>query len=107
MTAYIAGAYELPIRHAPDQSLAQLQAQAMLGALADAGLEKNDIDGFFCGPDAPGTGPLSIADYLNLKLRHVDTTNTSGSSYPIHVAHAAQAIAAGKCNVALITLAGR
>jgi acetyl-CoA C-acetyltransferase len=107
MSAYIAGAYELPIRHAPDQSLAQLQAQAMLGALADAGLEKSDIDGFFCGPDAPGTGPLSIADYLNLRLRHVDTTNTSGSSYIIHVAHAAQAIAAGKCNVALITLAGR
>jgi acetyl-CoA C-acetyltransferase len=106
-SAYIAGAYELPMRSAPDKSLAQLQAEAMLGALADAGLQKSDIDGFFCGPDAPGTGPLSIADYLNLNLRHVDTTNTSGSSYVIHVAHAAQAIAAGKCDVALITLAGR
>jgi acetyl-CoA C-acetyltransferase len=105
--AYVAGAYELPLRFAPDKSLAQLQAEAMFGALADAGLEKSDIDGFFCGPDAPGTGPLSIVDYLNLKLRHVDTTNTSGSSYVIHVAHAAQAIAAGKCNVALITLAGK
>ncbi len=105
--AYIAGAYELPMRIAPDKSIAQLQAEAMIGALADAGLSREDVDGFFCGPDAPGTGPLSIADYLNLKLRHVDTTNTSGSSYTIHVAHAAQAIAAGKCNVALITLAGR
>jgi acetyl-CoA C-acetyltransferase len=105
--AYIAGAYELPLRNAPDKSLAQLQAEAMMGALADAGLQKSDIDGYFCGPDAPGTGPLSIADYLNLKLRHVDTTNTSGSSYVIHVAHAAEAIAAGKCDVALITLAGR
>lgn len=106
-SAFIAGAYELPTRHAPDHSLAELQAQAMIGVLADAGLDKSDIDGFFCGPDAPGTGPLSIADYLNLRLRHVDTTNTSGSSYVLHVAHAAQAIAAGKCNVALITLAGR
>jgi acetyl-CoA C-acetyltransferase len=105
--AYIAGAYELPERFYPDKSLAQLQAEAALGALADAGLSISDVDGFFCGPDAPGTGPLSIADYLNLKLRHVDTTNTSGSSYTIHVAHAAQAIAAGKCDVALITLAGR
>jgi acetyl-CoA C-acetyltransferase len=105
--AYIAGAYELPERFYPDKSLAQLQAEAALGALADAGLSIDDVDGFFCGPDAPGTGPLSIADYLNLKLRHVDTTNTSGSSYTIHVAHAAQAIAAGKCDVALITLAGR
>ncbi|MFL9926350.1 thiolase domain-containing protein [Herbaspirillum lusitanum] len=105
--AYIVGAYEHPTRNAPDKSLAQLQMESALGALADAGLNKDDVDGFFCGPDAPGTGPLSIADYLNLKLRHVDTTNTSGSSYVIHVAHAAQAIAAGKCNVALITLAGR
>jgi len=106
--AYIVGAYEHPTRDAADRSLAQLQAEVALGALADAGLSKDDVDGFFCGPDAPGTGPLSIADYLNLnKLRHVDTTNTSGSSYVIHVAHAAQAIAAGKCDVALITLAGR
>jgi acetyl-CoA C-acetyltransferase len=105
--ACIVGAYEHPTRDAPDKSLAQLQAEVALGALNDAGLSKDDVDGFFCGPDAPGTGPLSIADYLNLQLRHVDTTNTSGSSYVIHVAHAAQAIAAGKCNVALITLAGR
>lgn len=105
--AYIVGAYEHPLRNAPDTSVAQLHAEVAAGALADAGLTKEDIDGFFCGPDAPGTGPLSLADYMNLNLRHVDTTNTSGSSYLIHVAHAAQAIAAGKCNVALITLAGR
>ncbi len=105
--AYIVGAYELPERFYPDKGLAQLQAEAALGALADAGLSVGDVDGFFCGPDAPGTGPLSIMDYLNLNLRHFDTTNTSGSSYTVHVAHAAQAIAAGKCDVALITLAGR
>jgi acetyl-CoA C-acetyltransferase len=48
-----------------------------------------------------------MADYLGLKVRHLDSTDTGGSSYVVHVAHAAQAIAAGKCNVALITLAGR
>jgi acetyl-CoA C-acetyltransferase len=49
-----------------------------------------------------------MADYLGLrKLRHVDTTETGGSSYVVHVGHAAEAIAAGKCQVALITLAGR
>jgi acetyl-CoA C-acetyltransferase len=105
--AYIAGAYEHPTRDAGDKTLAELQIESALGALADAGLSKSDVDGFFCGPDAPGTGPLSMADYMNLDLRHVDTTNTSGSSYVLHVAHAAQAIAAGKCNVALVTLAGR
>ena len=95
------------MRDAGERTLAQIQADVAIGALSDAGLTRDDVDGFFCGPDAPGTGPLSIAEYLNLNVRHVDTTNTSGSSYLIHVAHAAQAIAAGKCNVALITLAGR
>jgi acetyl-CoA C-acetyltransferase len=105
--AYIAGTYEHPTRDAGEKTLAQLQVESALGALADAGLSKSDVDGFFCGPDAPGTGPLSMADYMNLNLRHVDTTNTSGSSYVLHVAHAAQAMAAGKCNVARVTLAGR
>jgi acetyl-CoA C-acetyltransferase len=105
--AYIAGAFEHPTRHAPDKSVAQLHAECARGALADAGLGKDDVDGYFCAGDAPGLGPLGMVDYLNLRVRHVDATDTGGSSYLVHVAHAAQAIAAGKCNVALITLAGR
>ena len=105
--AYIAGIYEHPTRKADDKSLAQLHAEVARGALADAGLSKADVDGYFCAGDAPGLGGLSMAEYMGLKVRHMDTTETGGSSYVIHVAHAAQAIAAGKCNVALITLAGR
>ncbi len=105
--AYIAGAFEHPTRKATDKSLAQLHAESAKGALEDAGLSKNDIDGYFCAGDAPGLGALTMADYMGLKLRHMDTTETGGSSYVLHVGHAAEAIAAGKCNVALITLAGR
>jgi len=105
--AYIAGAFEHPTRKAPDKSTAQLHAECARGALADAGLELRDVDAYFCAGDAPGMGALSMADYLGLKLRHVDSTDTGGSSYLVHVAHAAQAVATGKCRVALITLAGR
>jgi acetyl-CoA C-acetyltransferase len=105
--AYIAGVFEHPTRKAEDTSVPQLHAEVARGALEDAGLTKNDVDGYFCAGDAPGLGGLSMADYMGLKLRHMDTTETGGSSYVIHVAHAAQAIAAGKCRVALITLAGR
>src|SRR5213080_100560 len=105
--AYIAGAFEHPTRKADDKSVPQLHAEVARGALEDAGLSKNDVDGYFCAGDAPGLGPLSMADYLGLKLRHVDTTDTGGSSYVVHVAHAAEAIALGKCSIALITLAGR
>ncbi|ALM87013.1 thiolase domain-containing protein [Bordetella sp. N] len=106
--ACIVGAYEHPVRHAPQHSLAQLHADVARGALADSGLTKDDIDGYFCAGDSPGANPWSMANYLNLKrLRHIDSTDMGGCSYLIHVAHAAQAIALGKCNVALITLAGR
>ena len=105
--AYVVGAYEHPTRKAPDKSVAQLHAECARGALQDAGLTKNDIDGYFCAGDAPGLGPMSMVDYMGLKPRHIDSTDTGGSSYLVHVAHAAEAIAAGKCNVALITLAGR
>jgi acetyl-CoA C-acetyltransferase len=105
--AYIVGAYEHPTRLAPDSSVAQLHAESALGALADAGLSRDDVDGYFCAGDAPGMGPLSMVDYLNLRVRHVDATDIGGSSYIMLVAHAAAAIAMGKCNVALITLAGR
>ncbi len=105
--AYIAGAYEHPTRKAPDKSLAQLHAEVAKGALEDAGLTKDDVDGYFCAGDAPGMGPLSMVDYMNLRVRHADATDLGGCTYIAHVARAAEAIAAGKCNVALITLAGR
>ena len=105
--AYIAGVYEHPTRKATDKSLAQLHAESALGALKDAGLTKDDVDGYFCAGDAPGLGPLSLVDYMGLKLKHIDATETGGSSYVLHVGHAAEAIAMGKCSVALITLAGR
>ena len=105
--AYIVGAFEHPTRLAPDKSTAQLHAECAKGALDDAGLAKDDIDGYFCAGDAPGLGGYSLANYMGLRLRHIDTTETGGSSYLIHVNHAAQAIAMGKCSVALITLAGR
>ena len=105
--AYIVGAYEHPTRKTPDKSVAQLHAECALGALADAGLSKDDVDGYFCAGDAPGMGPVGMADYLNLRLRHLDSTDLGGTSYIAHVAHAAAAIAMGRCNVALITLAGR
>lgn len=105
--AYIAGVFEHPTRKAEGIPIAQIHAEVAKGALADAGLSLADVDGYFCAGDAPGLGGLAMADYLGLKVRHIDTTETGGSSYIVHVNHAAQAIAAGKCQVALITLAGK
>jgi acetyl-CoA C-acetyltransferase len=105
--AYIVGAFEHPTRKAPEKSVAQLHAECAKGAIEDAGLRKDDIDGYFCAGDAPGMGGISMANYMGLRLKHIDSTDTGGSSYLVHVGHACEAIAAGKCNVALITLSGR
>ncbi len=106
--AYVMGAYEHPTRDAPDRTTAQLHAESAKGALEDAGLSFDDVDAYFCAGDAPGFGARSMIDYMGLRnVRHMDTTETGGSSYLVHVNHAAQAIAAGKCSVALVTLAGR
>ena len=105
--ACIAGAFEHPLRRAPGTSLAQLHAEVARGALEDAGLSKDDVDGYFCGGDAPGADAFCMTEYLNLRPRHIDTTSCGGASPIVHVGHAAQAIAEGKCDVALITLAGR
>jgi acetyl-CoA C-acetyltransferase len=48
-----------------------------------------------------------MVDYMNLKCRHVDSTDVGGSSYQVAVGHALESIAHGRCSVALITLAGR
>ncbi len=105
--AYIVGAWEHPTRKATDKSVALLHAECAKGALEDAGLTKDDVDGYFCAGDAPGLGPLSLIDYMNLKVRHTDATDVGGSSYQVAVGHAMESIAAGRCNVALITLSGR
>lgn len=106
-SAYIVGIYEHPLRMAPDKSVPQLHAECAMGALLDCGLNAADVDGYFCAGDAPGLGPISMAEYIGIAPRYFDSTEIGGASYVMHVAHAAQAIALGKCRVALITLAGR
>ena len=47
-------------------------------------------------------GIVDLAEYLNLKPDYIDGTNIGGSSFVAHVTHAAAAIHAGLCEVALI-----
>jgi len=105
--AFIVGAFEHPTRYAPEKSVSQLHAECARGALEDAGLDFRDVDGYFCAGDAPGASPAFMAEYMNLRLRCFDGTEAGGASYLAHVGHAARAIAAGHCSVALITLAGK
>lgn len=107
---YIAGAFEHPTREAPDKSTMQLHAEVAKGALEDAGLSKDEVDGYLTSgvPEYEyELPPLIMADYLGLDVTFFDSTDVGGSSYISHAGHAVSAIREGKCDVALVTLAGR
>ncbi len=73
-----------------------LEAAMVREALADAGLTVDDVDGVCYGGSPPG-----IAEYLGIHPRYMDGTMTGGSSYELHVEHAAAAIASGLCEVVI------
>lgn len=109
-SVYVAGAFEHPSREAPEKSTMQLHAEVARGALRDAGLSKGRVDGYLSAGTPAGESaltPLVMTDYLGLDVTYTDTTDYGGSSYVAHVGHAASAIRDGKCEVCLITLAGR
>src|SRR5579884_2355925 len=83
----------------PDTPAIMLHAEAARNALDDAGLTKDDVDGLFTA----GISTLEIGEYLGIEPKVTDTTAVGGSSFVIHIAHAATAIATGRCEVALVT----
>jgi acetyl-CoA C-acetyltransferase len=103
--AHIAGVYEHPRRSIPDTTVPRLHAEVALGALADADLSLSDVDGF-CSAGLPGLGGVVMAEYLGIRPAFTDMTEAGGASTMCHIGHAADAIAAGRCNVVLVTLAG-
>jgi acetyl-CoA C-acetyltransferase len=98
----IAGVYEHPTRHAPDKTAYQIHAESARGALEDAGLAVSDVDGLFTSGVGP-IGILSLAQHLNLRPDYLDSQAIGGSSFVSHSLHAAAAIEAGLCSVALVT----
>jgi acetyl-CoA acetyltransferase len=82
-----------------------LIGQATDRALTDAGLEKKDVDGLFSASVYYQMPTLSAGEYLGIRPRYSDATMMGGSSFVSHLLHAAAAIEAGLCEVALITYA--
>src|SRR5580658_1109159 len=72
----------------------ELEVAMVLEALEDAGLTLAEVDGV-CHPESAP----SFAEYLGIHPVFTESTMTGGSSYEVHVEHAAAAIAAGVCDV--------
>lgn len=83
----------------------ELVAEATADALDDAGLRKDEIDGLFTASAYYGLPGVNVGEELGIRPRYSDSTNLGGASFVSHLLHAAAAIAAGLCEVALIAYA--
>ncbi|HYW03363.1 MAG TPA: acetyl-CoA acetyltransferase [Gammaproteobacteria bacterium] len=86
----------------------QVQALTVRRALDEAGLEMEEVDGLLTagmwGQPGPGAmATVTVGEYLGIRPRFVDGTNIGGAAFEAHLAHAAMAVEAGYCDVAVIT----
>jgi acetyl-CoA acetyltransferase len=79
-----------------------LAAQAAAAALAEAGLTTRDVDGLFSVVAGRMMPTLDVGEYLGIRPRYTDSTMIGGSAFVSHLHHAALALEAGACDVALI-----
>ena len=83
----------------PNMSTTGLHVDAIVNAIKDCGIDKNQIDGI-----ATTINPAILAHYLGIVPRWLDNTSVGGTSFLIQVRHAAAAIATGLCDVALVAM---
>ncbi|MFT5393224.1 MAG: acetyl-CoA C-acetyltransferase, partial [Gammaproteobacteria bacterium] len=102
-SAAIVGVYEYPLRVARGISAMEIKVDSIRNALVDAGLSWSDVDALYDAQDGEAGGGLQLAAYLGCKPTVIDTTSVGGSSFEFQAAHAMRDIAAGKCNVAVLS----
>ncbi|TCK21908.1 thiolase C-terminal domain-containing protein [Pseudonocardia endophytica] len=108
-TVAIVGAYEHPLRIAAEKSEWLMQAESIIGAMGDAGLDRSDVDAFFTVATSPEAGYLResaasmMCDYLNLRPKFVDETDIGGASFGLFLNRAVMAIEAGLIRTAVIS----
>ena len=98
----IVGAAESDHGRAPHLSPLGMMAQATARACEDAGLSIGDIDGVFVITPYHHITSLSYCETLQIFPRYHDTTQIGGCTFIAFLRHAAAAIAAGMCEVAVI-----
>lgn len=99
--ATIVGVAESDLGAVPGKSAVDLAVQGSLRALQDAGLCIADVDAVFTA-NLSRFSAIQLSEALGIFPTYLDSTLTGGSSFEMHLRHAAAAIKAGYCEVALI-----
>lgn len=87
---------------APGTTPLDLMGQAVQAALEDAGLSLSDVDGVFSAASQLRMPTISLCEYLGIRPAYSDSSFIGGASFQSLAAHAALALEAGLCNVAVI-----
>jgi len=85
-----------------DKTVWDLHYQGVTRALADAGLTKDDVQGF-CSCGTGALAPVELAEYLGLRPSWADSTGVGGASWEFMVEHATAAIAMGQVDVVVLS----
>ena len=105
----VVGCAEAKIEVASGRSAYDLAGEVMAAALADAGVEKSEIDGFVvanCMSEAGNPFWSNIvADYLGLELDFCQGIDIGGASFVAGVARAAARNPRRACNTVLVLAA--
>lgn len=108
-SAIVGYAEMTPLREPGDKSVFGILGEMARGAIADAGLEKNEIDGLLTGTGSQYSivWPSVVAEYLNIKPKYLDHVDIAGSTSAGMVWRAAAAIEAGMCNNVLCLIGSK
>ena len=98
----IVGAATFGVGKAPGFEAIDLAAHASLLALADARLRPADVDALFIAQPQDTLAGLTFSEYLGIQPTITDNNRSGGSAFLLQLEHAALALDAGLCNVALI-----
>ncbi|PCH83416.1 MAG: thiolase [Piscirickettsiaceae bacterium] len=101
----IVGVGQSPSGRVPGRSPLDLTADATLKALADAGMNKSEIDGVLTGTSFASSFhrfSVALSEYLNIQPSYSNTLQVSGATAAAAVNTAAAAISAGLADTVLV-----
>lgn len=101
----IVGVSETDSWNLPNLSALDIMAKEAKKALDEAGIDKSEVDGLFSASNNYHMPTISLGEYLGISPKYTDSTTIGGASFISFLLHAAAAISAGICNVALICYA--
>ncbi len=104
--AAIVGTYTTSQGNLSDKTTLELQFEAIMGALDDAGIDRRELDGIAGGKSPSGSAATAYAgmwsELLGQPIRYADQVDAAAAGHSAHIVHAALAVSAGLADVVAV-----